>query len=253
MDAVFSMEGTVADLATIAELADRHAAGLCGRSPAKLGVLGPDGRGASAALGVLARMDVVMGTFSRRASVGGFIARSARRGLHPARGSGHVFPPAAASRRSCHRAALRVGQREPDRRAQVLAAAGSTWPPAWHGRAIQASITGTAIVPVILGNPTVAHTGYLRLMRSRVYGEPGGPQPCRRSVRFRQLPSRPHRQSDLDRALRVCRPCRPDRKEPRYERPSTPSSSSLANRPLASPQTGVLVDDLGFDSLKLFS
>lgn len=75
MDAVFSMEGTVADLATIAELADRHGCRVYVDESHALGVLGPDGRGASAALGVLARMDVVMGTFSKSfASVGGFIA-----------------------------------------------------------------------------------------------------------------------------------------------------------------------------------
>lgn len=47
----------------------------------------------------------------------------------------------------------------------------------------QAEYHGTAIVPVILGNPTVAHAGYLRLMRSGVYVNPVAPQPCRRSVR----------------------------------------------------------------------
>lgn len=61
VDAVFSMEGTVADLATIAELADRHGCRVYVDESHALGVLGPDGRGASAALGVLARMDVVMG------------------------------------------------------------------------------------------------------------------------------------------------------------------------------------------------
>ncbi|CNV62287.1 8-amino-7-oxononanoate synthase [Mycobacterium tuberculosis] len=57
----------------------------------------------------------------------------------------------------------------------------------------QAEYHGTAIVPVILGNPTVAHAGYLRLMRSGVYVNPVAP-PSRAGGAFgipHQLPSRP--------------------------------------------------------------
>lgn len=195
VDAVFSMEGTVADLATIAELADRHGCRVYVDESHALGVLGPDGRGASAALGVLARMDVVMGTFSKSfASVGGFIA-----GDRPVvdyirhNGSGHVFsaslPPAAAA--ATH-AALRVSRREPDRRARVLAAA-EYMATGLARQGYQAEYHGTAIVPVILGNPTVAHAGYLRLMRSGVYVNPVAP-PSRAGGAFgipHQLPSRP--------------------------------------------------------------
>lgn len=206
VDAVFSMEGTVADLATIAELADRHGCRVYVDESHALGVLGPDGRGASAALGVLARMDVVMGTFSKSfASVGGFIA-----GDRPVvdyirhNGSGHVFsaslPPAAAA--ATH-AALRVSRREPDRRARVLAAA-EYMATGLARQGYQAEYHGTAIVPVILGNPTVAHAGYLRLMRSGVYVNPVAPPavPEERSG-FRTSYLADHRQSDLDRALHV--------------------------------------------------
>lgn len=206
VDAVFSMEGTVADLATIAELAHRHGCRVYVDESHALGVLGPDGRGASAALGVLARMDVVMGTFSKSfASVGGFIA-----GDRPVvdyirhNGSGHVFsaslPPAAAA--ATH-AALRVSRREPDRRARVLAAA-EYMATGLARQGYQAEYHGTAIVPVILGNPTVAHAGYLRLMRSGVYVNPVAPPavPEERSG-FRTSYLADHRQSDLDRALHV--------------------------------------------------
>lgn len=206
VDAVFSMEGTVTDLATIAELADRHGCRVYVDESHALGVLGPDGRGASAALGVLARMDVVMGTFSKSfASVGGFIA-----GDRPVvdyirhNGSGHVFsaslPPAAAA--ATH-AALRVSRREPDRRARVLAAA-EYMATGLARQGYQAEYHGTAIVPVILGNPTVAHAGYLRLMRSGVYVNPVAPPavPEERSG-FRTSYLADHRQSDLDRALHV--------------------------------------------------
>ncbi|AMC61793.1 8-amino-7-oxononanoate synthase [Mycobacterium tuberculosis variant africanum] len=157
-------------------------------------------------MGVLARMDVVMGTFSKSfASVGGFIA-----GDRPVvdyirhNGSGHVFsaslPPAAAA--ATH-AALRVSRREPDRRARVLAAA-EYMATGLARQGYQAEYHGTAIVPVILGNPTVAHAGYLRLMRSGVYVNPVAPPavPEERSG-FRTSYLADHRQSDLDRALHV--------------------------------------------------
>ncbi len=112
VDAVFSMEGTVADR-TIAELADRHGYRVYnGRVPA-LDVLGPGAGGASAALGVLARMDVVMGVQPNP--------------LPPSAGSsprigpswttsgttvpGHVFPPACRRPPRLPPAALRVSRR----------------------------------------------------------------------------------------------------------------------------------------------
>lgn len=143
---------------------------------------------------VLARMDVVMGTFSKSfASVGGFIA-----GDRPVvdyirhNGSGHVFsaslPPAAAA--ATH-AALRVSRREPDRRARVLAAA-EYMATGLARQGYQAEYHGTAIVPVILGNPTVAHAGYLRLMRSGVYVNPVAPSRAGGAFGIpHQLPSRP--------------------------------------------------------------
>lgn len=258
VDAVFSMEGTVADLATIAELADRHGCRVYVDESHALGVLGPDGRGASAALGVLARMDVVMGTFSKSfASVGGFIA-----GDRPVvdyirhNGSGHVFsaslPPAAAA--ATH-AALRVSRREPDRRARVLAAA-EYMATGLARQGYQAEYHGTAIVPVILGNPTVAHAGYLRLMRSGVYVNPVAP-PSRAGGAFgipHQLPSRPPTIRPRPGLARVCRPCRgPD---PARSRAMKEAINATIQRILRTDRgitaNQVLVDDLGFDSLKLF-
>ncbi|WP_158017895.1 aminotransferase class I/II-fold pyridoxal phosphate-dependent enzyme [Mycobacterium basiliense] len=206
VDAVFSMEGTIAHLATINDLADRHGCRVYVDESHALGVLGPDGRGAAAALGILPRLDLVMGTFSKSfASVGGFIAGD-RAVIDYIRhnGAGHVFsaslPPAAVA---ATRAALHVSRREPERRARVLAAAEY----AATGMArlgYRAEYHGTPIVPVILGNPTLAHAGYLRLMRSGVYVNPVVPPavPEERSG-FRTSYLAEHQQPDLDRALQV--------------------------------------------------
>ena len=75
VDGVFSMEGDVAPLQEIADLAGRHGARLMVDEAHGAGVLGARGAGASELLGVEDRVDLRMGTFSKSlASCGGFIA-----------------------------------------------------------------------------------------------------------------------------------------------------------------------------------
>jgi 8-amino-7-oxononanoate synthase len=78
VDGVFSMEGDIADLPRIVELAKAHGARLMVDEAHGAGVLGARGAGASELLGVEADVDLRMGTFSKSlASCGGFIAGSA--------------------------------------------------------------------------------------------------------------------------------------------------------------------------------
>ena len=78
VDGVFSMEGDVAPLPDIADLAGRYGARLMVDEAHGAGVLGARGAGASELLGVEDRVDLRMGTFSKSlASCGGFIAGSA--------------------------------------------------------------------------------------------------------------------------------------------------------------------------------
>jgi 8-amino-7-oxononanoate synthase len=75
VDGVFSMEGDVAPLGEIAELAGAAGARLMVDEAHGVGVLGPRGAGATELLGVEDRVDLRMGTFSKSlASCGGFIA-----------------------------------------------------------------------------------------------------------------------------------------------------------------------------------
>ena len=78
VDGVFSMEGDLADLPTIAGLCERYGARLMVDEAHAVGVLGKRGAGASELFGVEERVDLRMGTFSKSlASCGGFIAGSA--------------------------------------------------------------------------------------------------------------------------------------------------------------------------------
>ncbi|HKG02439.1 MAG TPA: aminotransferase class I/II-fold pyridoxal phosphate-dependent enzyme [Conexibacter sp.] len=75
VDGVFSMEGDVAPLPEIADLAERFGARLMVDEAHGLGVLGARGAGASELLGVEERVDLRMATFSKSlASCGGVIA-----------------------------------------------------------------------------------------------------------------------------------------------------------------------------------
>src|SRR4051794_20756239 len=75
VDGVFSMEGDIAPLPAICDLAQRHGARLMVDEAHGAGVLGARGAGAAELFGVEDRVDLRMGTFSKSlASCGGFIA-----------------------------------------------------------------------------------------------------------------------------------------------------------------------------------
>lgn len=78
VDGVYSMEGDIADLPALAELAGEFDAGLLVDDAHSIGVLGPNGAGTAEKFGVTDGVDLILGTFSKSlASIGGFVAASA--------------------------------------------------------------------------------------------------------------------------------------------------------------------------------
>lgn len=74
-DSVFSMEGDVANVKGITELAKKYGASVMVDEAHGIGVFGEGGRGVCHAQGVADDVDLIMGTFSKSfASLGGFIA-----------------------------------------------------------------------------------------------------------------------------------------------------------------------------------
>ena len=78
IDGVFSMEGDIAKLPEIVELAAAYDAVVMVDDAHGVGMLGEDGRGTCNHFGLTDRVDLILGTFSKSlASVGGFVAGDA--------------------------------------------------------------------------------------------------------------------------------------------------------------------------------
>lgn len=78
-DGVFSMDGHIADLGAITDLADRYGALVMVDDCHSSGFLGPAGRGSAAFRGVEGRIDILTGTFGKAlgGAMGGFVAARA--------------------------------------------------------------------------------------------------------------------------------------------------------------------------------
>jgi 8-amino-7-oxononanoate synthase len=155
IDGLYSMMGDIADLKTVVALAKKHGARVMVDEAHSVGVLGKGGRGAAEHCGVLDKVDLVMGTFSKSfASLGGFIAGPepvVHYIKHHARSlifSASMTPASAAAAL----AALDIIEKEPQLRRNVLAVAHRV---RTGLRRIGLEVGGTPdspIVPVLIGD-----------------------------------------------------------------------------------------------------
>ncbi|MCK4385982.1 MAG: pyridoxal phosphate-dependent aminotransferase family protein [candidate division Zixibacteria bacterium] len=122
VDGVFSMEGDIANLPEIVNLAKQYQARVMVDDAHSIGVLGENGRGTSEHFNLEDEVDMVMGTFSKSfASLGGFLASSERVINYIKHFSRALIfsaspPPAAVA--ACL-AALDIIEKEPERRERL--------------------------------------------------------------------------------------------------------------------------------------
>ncbi len=124
VDGVYSMEGHIASLPRIVELAAQHRAIVIVDDAHGIGVVGRDGRGTVDHHGLTGQVEVIAGSFSKSlASTGGFVAGSRPMVEFLRSNCRQIIFSAGlpASQAASTRAALRVMQEEPEHRQRLLA------------------------------------------------------------------------------------------------------------------------------------
>jgi glycine C-acetyltransferase/8-amino-7-oxononanoate synthase len=157
-DSVFSMDGDVAPLTEIVELAQRYGLRTLVDEAHGTGALGPGGRGALAQAGLEDQVDVIVGTLGKAlGSYGAFVACDevmARYLINAARTfifSTALPPPAVAAAL----AALGLLEADP-RRVQRLASNADVLRGALEAEGFDVGTSRTQILPLIVGDPTQA-------------------------------------------------------------------------------------------------
>jgi glycine C-acetyltransferase len=158
-DGVFSMDGHIADLAGICDLADRHGALVMVDDSHAVGFVGPNGRGTPELHGVTERVDVLTGTLGKAmgGASGGYVSgrreivEMLRQRARPYLFSNSVAPPIAAAGLK----AIELVERSPELRdrlwantarfREAMTAAGFDIVPGTH-----------PIVPVMMGDAAVS-------------------------------------------------------------------------------------------------
>jgi glycine C-acetyltransferase len=204
-DGVFSMDGSLAHLQRICDLADAYGAMVMVDDSHAFGFVGENGRGSVEACGVMGRVDIITGTLGKAVggAAGGFTSARApivtwlRQRSRPYLFS-NALPPVVVG---ASLAALKVIQEQPALRHTVrnnsayfrkgLASLGFTVLPGEH-----------AIIPVMLGDAALAVRMASALLQEGVYvtgfSYPVVPMG---QARIRTQMSAVHTQADLDHAL----------------------------------------------------
>ena len=206
-DGVFSMDGTIANLAAICELADRHGALVMVDDSHAVGFIGAHGRGTPELCGVEGRVDLLTGTFGKAlgGASGGYVAGRAaavsylRQRSRPYLFSNSLAPVIAATTLAAldivaQGDALRQGLMASTQRFRAgLTALGYTVVPGSH-----------PIVPVMLGDAVVAQALAKGLFEEGVYAVGFAfPVVPLGKARIRCQVSAAHQPAHIDQALRA--------------------------------------------------
>jgi 8-amino-7-oxononanoate synthase len=205
-DAIFSMDGDIAPIAEICELARRHGCRLLVDEAHATGSLGPGGRGAVAEAGLAGEVDVVVGTLGKTlGSYGAYVCASAEivellvNVARPFIFSTALPPPAVGAAI----AALAMLDAQPGM-VEHLRRNSATLRDALIEQGLDAAPSRTQIVPVVVGDADRAVALCDRALEGRVFAQairpptvPPGTSRLRLSVMAN------HRQDDLCAAARV--------------------------------------------------
>lgn len=205
-DGVFSMDGDIAPLPAIVDLAEKYDAFVMVDDAHASGVLGKNGAGSASHFDLYGRVDIQLGTLSKALGVvGGYIAGSARlKEWLINRGRPYLFstahPPMVAAALI---AALEVMETDPEPMKRL-------WDNTrkWKAMLAEAGFdtmgSETPITPVLFGDEGVAQQAERMLFDEGVYAlSIVYPTVARGKARIRTMPSAAHSDDDLQDALKA--------------------------------------------------
>ena len=173
-DGVFSMEGDIAKLPEIVELAKKFGARIMVDDAHGLGMIGECGRGTANYYGLEDEVDIIMGTFSKSlASLGGYIATT-ESVTHYVKHHARAFIFSASIPPACCGAALeslRIMRSEPQLQ-KKLKENGDYLRAKFHAAGITIGDSETAIVPVMTYETERTFAAHNMLLMSGVYCNP---------------------------------------------------------------------------------
>jgi glycine C-acetyltransferase len=205
-DGVFSMDGDIAPLPTIVELAEKYDALVMVDDAHASGVLGKNGAGSTSHFNLYGRVDIQLGTLSKALGVmGGYIAGSKllkewliNRGRPYLFSTGH--PPVVAAALI---AALDVMENDPEPMKRLWDNA-NWWKAALAEEGFDTMGSETPITPVYVGDEGKAQEMERALWEEGVYALAiVFPTVGRGKARIRTMPSAAHTQEDLEFALQA--------------------------------------------------
>lgn len=204
VDGVFSMEGDVAPLDKIVDLADKYNGSVYVDEAHSIGVLGQQGRGVCNHFGLTDKVDIIMGTFSKSlAAIGGFVAADSivmdylRHHSRPYIFSASISPAATAS----VLAALDIMQQEPERLQHL-------WDMTHYALqqfkdfGFEIGHTQTPIIPLYIRDMRLTFTVTKELLDEGIFVSPVIPPACAPEdtlIRFALMAT--HTQTQIDRAI----------------------------------------------------
>ncbi|MFC1601690.1 8-amino-7-oxononanoate synthase [Candidatus Sumerlaeota bacterium] len=215
VDGVYSMDGDIASLGPIRELAEQHDAMLLVDDAHGTGAIGPDGRGALSHCGLQPGVPIIqMGTLSKAlGSLGGFIAGERRLiDLLINRARTFIYDtalPAAAI--GAARKSLELIERQPERIAQLQANAQHLRDeigkmPLAQSASPQAPASPTPIIPIILGDADRAMQAAEQLRQCGIFVTGIRPPTVKRGAsRLRLTAMSSHTPEQLERLLEALR------------------------------------------------
>jgi 7-keto-8-aminopelargonate synthetase-like enzyme len=207
VDGLYSMDGDVADLPALLDVADAHGVGLIVDEAHSIFALGASGGGVTEMQGMERRVRLLFGTFSKGISLLGGFASASRSLLEYTRLYAHPFgfsaamPPAWVAG---IRAAVALSVAGQERRTR-LAENARYWRSSLQAMGLNTGRSSTHVVPIIVGSDReLLYSATLKMLERGLYLIPiDYPAVPEDAVRLRTSISAAHSRADMDAALGI--------------------------------------------------